>query len=311
MAAQGFRSEEFAVYVPACRTSAMYTLKRRAVKDKLKALAAELKLAMAHALEGLAAELSDESPGLSNNRCVDSQWLTFARDEAARLRLRTLLEEIKLTAPDALDVAPHHRHAHLAVVVDDRGLEVSLRIHRRANVDRENLAARLRDAFARDTFVALLKHLPAGFCFGLVDGRALPDTPVANASGEAMDQVVAHLHDAEWFAVTGLWRAEEAAGIGDGTQDAIVERLRVLNDLYRFAAWSPDNDHIAARKAIKEARVVEQQQGFKKGDKVRILAGLFGGQSGTVDDVDKKGVLRLRVGTVTVKVSAGDVAAQA
>lgn len=300
-----FLVEDFENYRPERRTSAMYTLQRRAVKEKLGKIASRVQELLGDQLNGLVAGLSDEAPGLSNKRCVDSQWLTFQRDAEAQTHLRSLLDEIKLTAPGALDVAPHHKHAHLAVVVDDRGLETSLRLHRQARVDRENLAARLKERWAREAFVEHMQQCGEGFSFAAVNGRDLPEIAVGQINADNVQEQVNV--DSEWIALTATCSVDDAAALGEMVADACAERLTALLPLYRFVAWSKDNDHIAAHKAIKEAKAEKQRGGFKKGDQVRILAGLWSGRNGLIEEVDKKGSLKVLVGLVSVRVDASDV----
>lgn len=299
---------DFANYEVKRRSSAMYTLQRRQVKDKLQQLAQEIAAILGSALDGLQTVFSDEAPSLVNHHSVDRQWLTWLRSDEASAKLRSLQGELKLTAPDALDMAPHHRHAHLAVVVDERFLETSLRIHRRAMVDRENFAARVKDSWARDGIIDLLKACGDGYTFGAVNDREIPEQPVSEASAESLADWLSAGQDSDWLCVTASCSIEDVEALGDGLAAACVERLQPLLDLYRFVAWAQDNDHIAAKKAIKEAKAEQQRAGFSKGDQVRILAGLWAGRRGTIEDVDKKGGVKVAVGLVSVKVKVDEVA---
>ncbi len=303
--------DDFAQYETKRRSSAMYTLPRRQVKDKLRALSVEMHALLGDALADLQTVLSDESPGLVNHHSVDRQWLSWLRNDEAGAKLRTLQGELNLRAPDALDMAPHHRHAQLAVVVDERFLETSLRIHRRAMIDRENLSARLKDSWSRDGIIDLLKACGAGYSFGLCSGRALPEQDVTLASAETLASSWSSdaAKDSEWICVAASCSIEDVEALGEGLAAACVERLQPLLALYRYIAWAQDNDHIAAKKAIKEAKVEQQRAGLSKGDQVRILAGLWAGRRGTVEDIDKKGVVKVAVGLVSVKVQVDEVAA--
>lgn len=303
----GFTADDFALYRPERRTSAMYTLKRRAVKDKLRALEAQLRPTLGSVLDGLSADYSDESPSLVNHHCVDRQWLYWQRDAAAQQRLKGLQGEIKLTAPDALDVAAHHKHVHLALVIDERGVEIGIRLHRRATVDRENLAARIKEGWARDTLVKLVARCGDGAYFGACTGRDLPTTAATEASADALSSLIEGAAEREWLAVSVLCPAADAVARGTALLELCREKLTALADIYRFCAWTSDNDHIAARKAIKEAKAEQQKSGFKKGDHVRILAGLWSGRSGTIEEIDRKGGLKVLVGLVAVKVDVSEV----
>lgn len=300
--------EEFANYEPKRRTSAMFTLQRRQVKDKLRLLGHEIQAQLGDDLTGLQEYYSDEAPSLVNHHKVDSQWLCWLRSDDAIVKLRALQGELKLSAPDALDIALHHRHAHLAVVVDDRFLETSLRIHRRALVDRENLSARNKDTWSRDGLIDLLRACGPGFFFGAVNDREIPERDVAEADASSLQQMLQEGQEHHWLTVSASCSIEDVEALGEGLAAACAERLQPLLALYRFIAWSPDNDHIAAKKAIKEAKAEQQRAGFNKGDQVRILAGLWAGRRGTVEDIDKKGSIKVAVGLVSVRVTADEVA---
>jgi len=307
MVFDGFTAEDFEQYRAECRTSAMYTLKRRAVKEKLTVVAEAVQAQLGDRLQGVALEFSNEAPSLTNNRCVDRQWLTLLRDADGQARLRKLLSEIKLSAPDALDVALRHKHALLAVVVDERFLETSLRIHRLARVDRQNLAARLKEGWAREVFCSLLAACGDGYTFGLSDGRELPMAPATGVKADDLGALLTEGAERDFLVVAFTCSIDDAVALGADVGAACAERLAPLLDLYRFAAWSPDNDHIAVKKALKEAKAAERKS-YSKGDRVRILSGMWTGRSGTVEEVDKKGAVKVVVGLVSVWVEAPDVA---
>ena len=300
--------EDFANYEIKRRSSAMYTLQRRQVKDKLRQLSLEIEAILGADLNGLSTVFSDAAPSLANHHSVDRQWLSWLRSDEASAKLRALQGELKLTDPDALDMAPHHRHAQLAVVVDERFLETSLRIHRRSMVDRENFAARVKDSWARDGMIELLKACGDGYSFGAVNARDLPEQVVAEASADSLNSWLRDGEDRDWICVTATCSIEDVEALGEGLAPACVERLQPLLALYRFVAWAQDNDHIEAKKAIKEAKAEKTRAGFSKGDQVRILAGLWAGRRGTIEDVDKKGGVKVSVGLVSVKVKVDEVA---
>ena len=83
--------------------------------------------------------------------------------------------------------------------------------------------------------------------------------------------------------------------------------LQSLLPIYRFIAWSRDNDFVSIRETLQKEKQQKRQKGLAKNDAVRIVRGMFAGKQGVVQEVDAKGGLRVLVGKVAVKLGAEDV----
>jgi transcription antitermination factor NusG len=86
------------------------------------------------------------------------------------------------------------------------------------------------------------------------------------------------------------------------------ERLIALLPLYRFIAWSRDNDFVSMREALQKEKQQRRQKGLAKHDPVRIVRGMFAGKTGVVQEVDARGGIKVLVGKVAVKIDVEDVA---
>ena len=91
------------------------------------------------------------------------------------------------------------------------------------------------------------------------------------------------------------------------TVEWVRERLSELVPIYRFIAWSRDNDFVSMRQVLDKEKTVKRQKGLHKGDKVRVVRGMFTGKDGLVQEVDAKGQLKVLVGKMVVKLDAADV----
>jgi hypothetical protein len=304
MAFDGFTDKDFDTYQPAHRTSAMYTLARRQVREKLKGLLTELVTALGADVAGMELVLSSDAPSLENNRSVSEQSGWLIRGVADKEALKALVEKLSLKSSTALDVATHHKHAALGVAIDNEGFRCVLRYHGRGQVDRQNLRAKLVEGWAQDALLSHFKALDDGFRVTL---------PGAEGHLNPLDLTLDHI-----LGMTRVLDGDQPLEVvrqrirDDAKADLpkkAVDDLRALVPLYKFGAWAPDADYIQAVKAAKqqrqEARKATQLQ---PGDKVRILTGMWNGKSGVVEAVDKKGLLRVQVGQVTVKVDAKDAA---
>ena len=72
--------------------------------------------------------------------------------------------------------------------------------------------------------------------------------------------------------------------------------------LYEFIAWSRDNDHHELKEALREQKQKAEKQ-FKQlgvGDRVRIVRGLASGKIGIIDSIEKKGVVKVRIGMLVM-----------
>lgn len=301
---EGFVASDFAAYEEAKWASNVYTLERRRVREKLQCLLRVVVDRLPTALlAGLEWSFSDDHPSILNNKCVDRQWGYAYRDERDRHNLRRFVEQIKLTPDEIFNVAPYYRHAILAAIVDQAGLRCELGINGEALIDRSNLAARLLKPFDRETFLGLWSGLPAGASL-VVDEQPLTglDTEqvLALASRLAAEPLDLRLG---WS-----WAPAELGELGGDLIGLVAERLSALAGLYRYAAWSRDNDHIQVAPKLEQVKKKQRTEDgdIKVGRAMRIVGGLFTGKHGKVLDLDGRGSARLQIGPLAIVVALKD-----
>jgi transcription antitermination factor NusG len=310
----GFTSADFDAYQPKKWKSNVFNRERLEVKQKLVALGRELQVAMVGPDGSLLAnEASVEHPALWNHKQVEAQHLYFSRNEGARKELDAIIDRQKTLASLIDDPTPQRNHLFLAVTLSEQAIELSLKLHPDASVDRENLERKSADHFEREKLLHLLHALGDGFRAGITPEL----TPVAEVDVERLEQLIAQFAKPAGLAVPGapqrllyIGRAlgrDEVVAAGAGLVDMARAGLASLLPLYRFIAWSRDNDFLSMREALQKEKQHKRQRGLVKNDTVRIVRGMFSGKQGLVQEVDAKGGLKVLVGKVAVKLDAEDV----
>ena len=311
----GFTEADFDAYQPKKWKSNVFNRERLEVKQKLVALGRMLQGAML-APDGspLAAEASVEHPTLWNHKQVEAQHLYFSRNEGARKELDAIIERGQSIASMIDDPSPQRNHLFLAVTLTEQALELSLKLHPDARVDRENLERKCVDHFEREKLLHLLRALDS-FRVGLT-----PDLmSVAELDEGKLGELIAALGKGaaspaptlggphKLFYVGRTIARSEALAAGDALVDEAKAALQALLPIYRFIAWSRDNDFVSIKEALQKEKQQKRQKGLTKNDAVRIIRGMFAGKQGVVQEVDAKGGLRVLVGKVAVKLGAEDV----
>ncbi len=311
----GFTAADFDAYQPKKWKSNVFNRERLEVKQKLVALGRELQGAML-APDGspLAAEPSVEHPALWNHKQVEAQHLYFSRNEGARKELDAIIDRGKSIASMIDDPSPQRNHLFLAVTLSEQALELSLKLHPDARVDRENLERKCDDHFEREKLLHLLRGLGDGFKAGVT-----PDVVAVGEldEGKLLELVAALGKSGGGPALPGapqkllyVGRAiarADAVAAGADIVDAAKKTLQALLPIYRFIAWSRDNDFVSIKETLQKEKQQRRQKGLVKNDAVRIIRGMFAGKQGIVQEVDAKGGLRVLVGKVAVKLDAEDV----
>lgn len=310
---RGFLSHDFDAYAPEKWRSNVYNLERMQVKDKLLCLGRDVSpLCPTTDSPPLALEASVEHPAVWNGNQVTEQGLYFLRSEAERKELFTRITRAKSLSSLFADPSPYREHIHLCVVLRQAELRVGLALHGDAAVDLQNAARKAADAWQLQSFADHVAALEEGFAVALSGGppeapeaitadrlrEALTAEPAPSLPGRPAPPVIA--------ASRGYPRAEPALSEPD-----FVERVRAdfraLLPLYAFLAWSRQNDFVSVKEAIKEEKKVKKARGLTRDDSVRVTRGLFTGKTGVILEVDDRGGLRVRLGTMVVKLDAADV----
>ncbi len=99
---------------------------------------------------------------------------------------------------------------------------------------------------------------------------------------------------------------QEVCGAGSEFADLARGAIQALLPLYHHLAWSRQNDFVEVKEAIRKDKQVKKARGIRQHDSIRVNRGLFSGKSGVVESIDAKGLLKVRLGTMVVKLDAKD-----
>jgi hypothetical protein len=304
MSFEGFTAETFATYAPERCSSMVHNLARMKVKGQCLALGRIIGQRLVEDLSGLDMAASDEIPNVSNHKRVDCQWVFWFRDAAARASLASFLRSTPLVKETIFQTATADQHTTLGIVVRQDEVWVGLRAAHAAVVDRRNLTSLLCHDWGRDKLRGLTGEVPDGLVIGLGERR-----PMAEATDADLDLWSETLVDSPADFSLGFPIARDVAiELGADIADVLARWVGALLPLYRFAAWSRDNDHIEATKQLKEAKAKERKQAtsFGVGDRVRITGGVFRGKVGVVENADNRANVRVRLGNMSIKIDGTD-----
>lgn len=237
-------ARDFDAYAPEKATSNAYSRPRLEVKQRALAWARGVVARLAELGIDVEVHGSDEHPSIRNKKRVDSQWVFFSRDEAAREELGRLLEQGRSISQEIDDPSPFTRHAFLALRLDVSSVEVCFAVHPEARVDVDNLHARL-DEGAESLAAELLRALaalPEELKIGVGEER-VPCERVTKDELRGMLERAAAGQVPLWvgWSVARETALEHAEILDDQLEDAII----ALAPIYKLVAWSRDNDHIA------------------------------------------------------------------
>jgi hypothetical protein len=311
----GFTTADFDAYQQKKWKSNVFNRERLEVKQKLVALGRELQGVMI-APDGspLAVEASVEHPALWNHKQVEAQHLYFSRNEGARKELDHIIDRGKSFASMIDDPTPLRNHLFLAVTLTEPAIELSLKLHPDARVDRENLERKCVDHFEREKLLHLIHALDpasrAGITPTLTPVHELDEAKLSElitGLGKAASAMVLPGMPHPLFYVGRAIPRDEALAAGVGLIDVARAALTSLLPIYRFIAWSRDNDFVSIRETLQKEKQQKRQKGLVRNDVVRIVRGVFSGKQAVVQEIDAKGGLRVLVGKVAVKLDAEDV----
>lgn len=316
---EGFVEADFDAFERKKWSSRVYTLERRAARQKIVTLLREAMAAMPEAFASLELGASDDAPSMANQRKVDSVWAFLTRPESVRMALASRLAKNDLAdAASLFDIAIEHQHASLLLVVRQEGFRVELHLSPKARVDRMNVARKLAYAEDRSSLVEMFSGLSAGAQAGF------PDTLV---DAHSVDEQVFESWTPRWesdrepFVVrVDIERDNETLASPDFVQ-TLQSDLQSLAAVYNHLAWSRDNDFAkigvgqaiekAEKKISKSKKAAAAAPGsLEPGARVTILSGLFAGRSGYLAEQEGKGKVKVMVGPVSVSVPISDIKAQ-
>lgn len=301
---KGFEPADFDAYQQKKWGSNAYTLERRRAKDRLLALARAAAKDLDQALDGLELSGSDEAPSMANGRKVSAQLAYFCRVASERAALKTLLQKTDLASGASLfDIAQEHQHLIVYLRLDQAGLSVGLALAGKARVDRDNAAKKLREKWARDKLVELCRSLPFGSTIG-PEGERLDALALQEPALEPWVEMF-EKSDRAFAVEVQVPRTEEILA-AEALIGTVTDHLEAFLPVYRFLAWSRENDVSHVKEAIQvQKKKIEDRKAYEAGDRVTILSGLFAGRGGYVSEV-AKGKVKVMIGPVAVTVDVKD-----
>ncbi len=245
-----FEAADFDAYLPNKWNSNMYTLERRRVKTKLEALGNQLVEELENAGLSLIMHSSDEFPSFWNKKRVDSQWLFFSRGEAAREELSALIDKERTLKDTLEDPTPLYRHLFLGVSVNETHLEIGLRLHHDAWVDRRNFLGLFAGEEPRGKLAGTIAELPEHYQLSTNDENLQSLEGFDMARLEAL--VNAFDTEKAWLFIGARLPRDQVLVLGGDISDTAREVFQCLIPVYRFIAWSPSNDAIAMDEVLRE-----------------------------------------------------------
>lgn len=300
----GFSDADFDAYLPKKVLSHVYNRERLETKQKLLALGSMVGGQMLGSDRApLAREASAEHPALWNHKRVECQELFFSRHAQARQEIEGLIDKQRTLASLIDDPTPQRKHIVLVVGIDSKHVEIALKLHSDARIDRDNLERKCSDYFHRERLTTILRSLPEPYRIGVVGGTMHEPKDIDD---DTLQALVAELAStgSRLDVARSFPRTDPALG-GPTFVDIVLEELKRLLPIFHFIAWTRDNDFVSVRETLKQAAAERRAGGLERGDRVRILRGLLSGQSGTVQEVSERGI-KVLVGKMSVKVDGAD-----
>jgi len=305
MAFSGLDTTAFATFEPSKWSSNVHNLARMKVKDVMVALCDQAAASLSNELDGLSRAASDEIPNITNQKKVDAQWIYWYRNKAERESLSSFLKTTPLDQGTIFNIATQDKHAILAVALREQEIWIGLRLATGAVVDRRNLASKMEKSWMREKLLESLNELPDG-AVCTIDNSTVD---VSELTLETLTELGHKLSkdDPTWW-VGHRIDVDEAIALSTDLADNVGRWLGALAPLYRFVAWTRDNDDIEVNKQIQEEKAQKRRQAtsYREGDKVRVISGLFSGKVGVVESVDTKAQVKVRIGLMSVTVSGAE-----
>ena len=303
---EGLTQENFEAYTEDKWSSMVHNLTRMKAKDALSALVKTTTEAHQISFSAMVSGSSDEIPNITNGKQVDAQWFYWYRDKSQRDSLNKILDRLELSSATVFQTAPQDKHIVIGFKLSETSLDVGLFIAATASVDRRNLRARLEQSWGKEKATEHCRehgsHLTLFF-------HEL-ETSLTDVDDSTWDTIAEHLGNdsKETLFVGRRFSSAEAIEMSASLVDDTAKVLLQLEPLYKFFAWSRENDSIDVAKEIEVQKKVQREKAsqHKVGDKVRITTGLLAGKRGIIESLDGKGKAKVSVGLMSMQVATTD-----
>jgi hypothetical protein len=181
-------------------------------------------------------------PHAFNHMRVRRLWAYICRGKQEKTRLKRVIG-----AELAKDLDAAYRNAYLCVALEAEAIEVSLRIHKDAWYDGQNLVHRVRRE-GLDGWKQALNALP-GYQLRLDDWKG--EWPLGKLGSERLEEYLKYYKPGD-HSMTVERRFPAPAGargaaLADDVPERLVAELVRLVPLYRFTVWSQESDHLFSR----------------------------------------------------------------
>ena len=303
---EGLTQENFQAYTEDKWSSMVHNLTRMKAKDTLSKLVKALVDGHQLKFNAMVAGSSDEIPNITNGKQVDAQWFYWYRDKSQRDSLNKILDRLELSSDTVFQTSPQDKHIVIGLKLSETALEVGLFIAPTASVDRRNLRARLEQSWGKEKAAESCKSHGDGLKLFFHD----LEVELSQISDANLDAITEHLANdsKETLFIGRRFLADEATESGTQIVETIAALITPLEALYKFFAWSRDNDSIDVAKEIEVQKKVQREKAsqHKVGDKVRITTGLLAGKRGIIESLDGKGKAKVSVGLMSMQVATTD-----
>ncbi|MBL8995028.1 MAG: hypothetical protein JNM63_16895, partial [Spirochaetia bacterium] len=234
---ESFRPEDFRLYEPRNRGDDSLNARRLEVRHKLQAIGEAARAALAKEGLGLERRESLHHPFSVNHMRVVAQWTALFRDAKARRAFAAMV------GPDlGKDVDPGNANICFFVSIDDNGLQIGLRVGEGAWYDAQNFIHQLGTEAGRRNCIEAARRA-AGFHFRIHDWAQL--YPTDSFSRDSIDTILKYYKIGEHrLTCVRVLAKEDPQGCDPLFLQNAVSGLASLAGLYKFMAWSPENNHL-------------------------------------------------------------------
>jgi hypothetical protein len=235
----GFAAADFDAFRKDKQRDSRRNGERLVVKRKLAALGEAVAPRLEAAGLSLTMRTSLSHPFKHNGFRVASQWVYWGRSDKEKRALKR-----KLGADLGADVDPTYQGVTLLVEVDERRVQVGMKIHPNAWWDGQNLKKRIlgREEEAR-TFCALLNDLPRGFAMSIGGWKRLYEAGALRAAD--IQRFFHYYKPGEvWLQIVHETPRQDTIALGADLSAPLTEHLVALRAIFTYARWSPANDAI-------------------------------------------------------------------